>query len=128
MGLPVVCWEETEQSRGDECSHSKICMSTFGLYGKIIAKPGQRDALVAGLLEAAALMQHVPGCELYIVNVSASEPDVVWVTEIWRSASAHQASLTQEEIKALIKRTMPLIADGERIEIVPIAGKGLATE
>jgi len=103
-------------------------MSTFGLYGKIIAKPGQRDALVAGLLEAAALMQHVPGCELYIVNVSASEPDVVWVTEIWRSASAHQASLTQEEIKALIKRTMPLIADGERIEIVPIAGKGLATE
>ena len=103
-------------------------MSTFGLYGKIIAKPGQRDALVAGLLEAAALMQHVPGCVLYIVNVSASEQDVVWVTEIWRSASAHQASLTQEEIKALIKRTMPLIAGGERIEIVPIAGKGLATE
>ncbi len=103
-------------------------MSTFGLYGKISAKPGQRDALVAGLLEVAALMQHVPGCELYIVNVSASEQDVVWVTEIWRSASAHQASLTQEEIKALIKRNMPLIAGGERIELVPIADKGLATE
>ena len=72
-------------------------MSTFGLYGKIIAKPGQRDALVAGLLKAAALMQHVPGCELYIVNVSASEQDVVWVTEIWRSASAHQASLTSHK-------------------------------
>ena len=100
-------------------------MSTFGLYGKIIARPGQRDALVAGLLEA--LMQHVPGCELYIVNVSASEPDVVWVTEVWKSASAHQASLTQEEIKALIKRTMPLIAGGERIEIIPIGGKGLPT-
>ena len=103
-------------------------MSKFGLYGKIIAKPGQRDALVAGLLEAAALMQHVPGCELYIVNASASEPDVVWVTEVWRSASDHQASLAQEEIKALIKRTTPLIAGGERIEIIPIAGKGLATE
>jgi quinol monooxygenase YgiN len=50
------------------------------------------------------------------------------VTEIWWSASAHLASLTQEEIKALIKRNMPLIADGERIEIVPIAGKGRATE
>ena len=47
-------------------------MSTFGLYGKIIAKPGQHDALVAGLLEAAALMQHVPGCVLYIVNVSSA--------------------------------------------------------
>ena len=74
------------------------------------------------------MMQHVPGCELYIVNVSASEPDVVWVTEVWRSASDHQASLGLEEIKALIKRTMPLIAGGERIEIIPIAGKGLATE
>jgi quinol monooxygenase YgiN len=102
-------------------------MSTFGLYGKIIAQPGQRDALVAGLLEAAALMQHLPGCELYIVNVSASEPDAVWVTEVWRSASDHQASLAQEEIKALIKRTMPLIAGGERIEIIPIGGKGLPT-
>jgi quinol monooxygenase YgiN len=100
-------------------------MSKFGLYGKITAQPGQRDALVAGLLEAAALMQHVPGCELYIVNVSATEPDAVWVTEVWSSDSAHQASLTHDEVKALIKRTMPLIAGGERIEIVPIGGKGL---
>jgi quinol monooxygenase YgiN len=103
-------------------------MSKFGLYGKVIAQSVQRDALVAGLLEAAALMQNVPGCELYIVNVSASEPDVVWVTEVWRSASDHQASLRLEEIKALIKRTVPLIAGGERIEIIPIAGKGLAIE
>ena len=103
-------------------------MSKFGLYSKIITRPGQRNELVAGLLEAAALMQHIPSCELYIVNVSASEPDVVWVTEVWRSASEHQVSLTQEEIKALIKRTMPVIAGGERIEIIPIGGKGLTTE
>jgi len=103
-------------------------MSKFGLYGKITAQPGQRDALVAGLLEAAALMQHVPGCELYIVNVSATDADAVWVTEVWSSASAHQASLTLDEIKALIKRNMPLIAGGERIEIVPIGGKGLPTD
>jgi len=103
-------------------------MSKFGLYSKIMAQPGQRDALVAGLLEAAALMQHIRGCELYIVNVSTSEPDVVWVTEVWRNASDHQASLAQEEIKELIKRTMPLINGGERIGIVHIAGKGLTTE
>jgi hypothetical protein len=28
-------------------------MSKFGLYGKIVTQPGQRDALVAILLEAA---------------------------------------------------------------------------
>lgn len=103
-------------------------MSKFGLYSKITAQPGQRDALVTGLLEAAALIEHIPGSELYIVNVSATEPDAVWVTEVWSSASAHEVSLTHNEIKALIKRNMPLIAGGERIEIVPIGGKGLPTD
>jgi quinol monooxygenase YgiN len=103
-------------------------MSKFGLYSKITAHSGQRDALVAVLLEAAAAMQHVPGCELYLVNVSATEPDAVWVTEVWSSRAAHEASLTRDESKALIKRGMPLIAGGERIEIVPIGGKGLPTD
>ncbi len=103
-------------------------MSKFGLYSKITAHPGQRDALVAVLLEAVASMQHVPDCELYIVNVSATEPDAVWVTEVWSSQAAHEASLTRDEIKAFIKRGMPLIAGGERIEIVPIGGKGLPTD
>jgi quinol monooxygenase YgiN len=103
-------------------------MSKFGLYGKITAHSDQRDALVAVLLEAAALMQHVPGCELYIVNVSATEPDAVWVTEVWSSPADHEASLTRDEIKTLIKSGMPLIAGGERIEIVPIGGKGLPTD
>ncbi len=34
-------------------------------------------------------MQHDPDCELYIVNVSAAEPDAVWVTEVWSSQAAH---------------------------------------
>jgi len=103
-------------------------MSKFGLYGKITTHPGQSDALVAVLLEAATLMQHVPGCELYIVNISATEPDTVWVTEVWSSQADHEASLTRDEIKTLIERGMPLIAGGERIEIVPIGGKGLPTD
>ena len=87
-----------------------------------------RAALVAGLLEAAVFMQHIPGGELSMVNVSASEPDVVRVAEVWSRESAHQASLAPEEINALIKRNMPLIAGSERIEIVPIGGKGLPTD
>lgn len=108
-------------------SRPEVCiyMSKFGLYGKITTHPGQHDALVAVLLEAAALMQHVSGCELYVVNVSPTEPEVIWVTEVWSSAEAHQASLTLEGIKETIKRGRPLIAGGERIEIVPIGGKGL---
>jgi quinol monooxygenase YgiN len=61
------------------------------------------------------------------VNISATEPDAVWVTEVWSSLADHEASLTRDESKALINRGLPLIAGGERIEIVPIGGKGLST-
>ncbi len=101
-------------------------MSRFGLYGKVIAHRGQRDALVVILLEAAALLQDDPDCTLYVVNVSATEPDVVWVTEVWSSQAAHQASLTRDDTRTLIERGMPLIAGGERVEVVPVGGKGLS--
>lgn len=103
-------------------------MSKFGLYGKINVYPGQREALVAVLLEAAALLQDDPRCELYVVNVSATEPDDVWVTEVWSSQADHEASLTRDDIKAIIKRGMTLIAGGERIEVVPVGGKGLPVQ
>lgn len=102
-------------------------MSKFGMYNKIPTPPGKRDELVELLLEAAAAMQEIPGCDLYLVNVSASEPDVVWVTEVWESAEAHQASLSLDSTKEAIKRGMPLIAGPvESIKLVPMGGKGLS--
>ena len=103
-------------------------MSKFGLYGKIIVKQGQRDTLVGILLQAAALLQDDPDCELYLVNVSPTEADTMWVTEVWSSQSAHEASLARDDVRALIGRGMPLIAGGERIEVVPVGGKGLPAD
>ena len=100
----------------------------YGMYGKIVAQPGQRDALVAVLLQAAEAMRHVPGCELYIVNTTPAEPDVIWVTEVWSSRKAHQEALEREEVKTTIARNRHLIAGGDRIELAPVGGKGLATE
>jgi quinol monooxygenase YgiN len=100
-------------------------MSKFGLYGKITTQHGERDNLVAILLQAAASLQDDPDCELYIVNVSPTEPDTIWVGEVWSSREAHAASLTRDDVKALLQRGMPMIAGGERIEVVPVGGKGL---
>jgi len=101
-------------------------MSRLGLYTKIIARAGQRDALVAVLVDAAAALQSVADCELYIVNVSAMEPDAVWVTEVWSSPEAHRAYLATDDMKAALDRGMPLIGGPvEPIEIVPLGGKGL---
>jgi len=56
-------------------------MDRFGMYGKILAKSGQRDALVEVLIEASRLLAPLPGCDVYIVSVSPSEPDAIWVFE-----------------------------------------------
>lgn len=100
-------------------------MSKYGMYAKFTAKPGDRDALAAILLEAAALAEPVPECELYIVNLSDSEPDVLWVTEVWSHEEAHAASLTREATRATIRRAMPLIAGVEPVRLTPVGGKGL---
>lgn len=100
-------------------------MSKFGFYGKFTAHSGKRDEFVQILLEAAASMQTVDGCELYIVNVTDDDPDTVWVTEVWRDAEAHKASLENEDAKALIHRARPMIAGVEQIKLRTLGGKGL---
>jgi quinol monooxygenase YgiN len=96
------------------------------MHAKIRSQAGQRDTLVAVLLEAAAALQQVSGCQLYLVSASASEPDTVWVTEVWSSQAEHQASLTREDVQPILLRGRPLIASFERIEIEPLGGKGLS--
>lgn len=100
-------------------------MSKYGMYVKFTAQAGQRDALAAILLEAAVGAQSDPDCEVYIVNVSETEPDTIWVTEVWSHEEAHKASLQLEETKAAIQRAMPLIAGVESIQVTPIGGKGI---
>jgi quinol monooxygenase YgiN len=104
-------------------------MSKFGMHGKFLAQPGQRDALAAFLLKAAAGLQDVEDCLLYIVNVSPTEADAVWVSEVWTSKEAHRAFISTDEFKAGVALGMPLIAGmGERIEVVPMGGKGCNSE
>lgn len=101
-------------------------MSRYGLFGKIITHEGKRDEFAALLLEAATALQEFAGCELYVVSVSSTEANAVWVTEVWKSAEDHKASLALDSTKAAIERGRPLIAGFEqRTEFMPLGGKGL---
>jgi quinol monooxygenase YgiN len=101
-------------------------MSRFGLCGIMMAHPGQRDALLEELLQAADLVADLPGCEVWIVNTMPDDPDAIWVTEVWRSEADHAASLANDAVKAIIARARPLIAGfGERFTLEPVAGNGL---
>jgi quinol monooxygenase YgiN len=101
-------------------------MPRFGLMGKMMAQPGQRDALRDLLLEAAPTVADVPGCELWFLSLDPNDPDAIWVTEVWRSEADHAASLTDPRVREIIGRGRPLIAGfGERITFQPVGGKGL---
>ena len=98
-------------------------MGMYGLIGKMTAAPGQRDALAAILLEGTGSM---PGCLSYIIATDVSDPDALWITEVWESQATHQASLSLPAVQAAIAKGRPLIAGfSNRVETMPIGGYGL---
>lgn len=95
----------------------------YGLIGKMLAVPGQREALIAILLEGVAGM---PGCLSYVVARDPAELDALWVTEVWESEEHHRASLTLPTVQEAIARGRPLIATfGESVVTEPVGGHGL---
>ena len=95
----------------------------FGLIGSMTAAPGQRDALVAILLEAVGGM---PGCLSYIVAIDPADANAIWITEVWDSKESHAASLTLPSVRAAIDRARPLIAGfGQHTMTTPVGGHGL---
>lgn len=96
----------------------------YGLIGRMKTVPGQRDALIAILIEGVSGM---PGCLSYVVAKDPTDPDALWVTEVWDGQESHKASLTLAPVRDAIARGKPLIAGfGERFETTPVGGHGLA--
>jgi quinol monooxygenase YgiN len=95
----------------------------YGLIGKLTAVAGQRDALIAILLEG---VRDMPGCLSYVVAKDSAGADTIWITEVWNSEDSHKASLTLPSVKDAIGRGKPLIAGfGERVVTEPVGGHGL---
>ena len=95
----------------------------YGLIGKMNTVPGQRDALIAILLEA---MDKMPGCLSYIIAKDPSDENGIWITEVWDTKTSHEASLKLPSVQRAISRGKPLIAGfSNRIETQPVGGHGL---
>jgi quinol monooxygenase YgiN len=95
----------------------------YGLIGQMIAAPGKRDELVKLLLQGSGSM---PGCLSYVVALDATNPDAMWITEVWDSKDSHKASLNLPAVKSAIAQARPIIAGfGSHIETTPIAGTGI---
>ena len=95
----------------------------YGLIGKMRAAAGQRDALIAILLDGVSGM---PGCLSYVVAQDPADADALWVTEVWDNEASHKASLSLPSVKEAIARGRPLIAGFEQhIETLPVGGHGI---
>ena len=95
----------------------------YGLIGKMSAQAGQRDRLIAILLDGVGGM---PGCLSYIVAKDVSNQDAIWITEVWETKADHDASLALPGVKAAIAAGRPLIATfGPATVTTPVGGPGL---
>ncbi len=96
----------------------------YGLFGKMTAAPGKRDELVGYLLAGTGAM---PGCLIYIVANDPTDPDSIWINEVWASKQQHGDSLKLPAVQAAIAKARPIIAGfgPERFETMPVGGVGL---
>jgi len=95
----------------------------YGLIGKMTATAGQRDALIAILLEG---IEQMPGCRSYVVARDPQDADAVWITEVWSDQQSHRASLSLPQVQNAIARAKPIIASfAEHFVTEPVGGQGL---
>ena len=93
----------------------------YGLYGKLIAQAGKRAEFVEIMMRAAALVGKFPGCHLYIINEDLADETAIWIYELWDNEGVHDASLKDEQVRALISEALPLMGgkpEGAKLRVV----------
>jgi quinol monooxygenase YgiN len=94
----------------------------------MVALPGRGSELASALLRVAEELRPSPGCELYVINKAADEPDTVWVTEVWADEAASDQALSGELGEVGIGEVIGLLAGPpELVELTPLGGPGLPT-
>ncbi len=84
------------------------------------AQPGKRDELAAILEQAAQVVGKMAGCRLYLVNEDVGDEVTVWIYEAWDNKAAHDASLQDDRVRALIGQAMPMLGgapDGSELRL-----------
>jgi quinol monooxygenase YgiN len=99
----------------------------FAQQTRLVAAAGKTDALVGKFLEAGRIQADNADCELMFVSKSETEPNVVYLTEVWRSQEAWERAVRSDAIVAWAA-DMPQLVERrpETIKLDAIGGKGLS--
>ena len=97
---------------------------SHGFHAAIPARPGKGDALVALLLEAPAIDND--DCLVFLVGRSANTPDLVFLTEGWRSEAAHGRAFNSAAGKAYTARLAQFVGgETQYADELPVGGKAV---
>ncbi|MER8186901.1 antibiotic biosynthesis monooxygenase [Kitasatospora sp. NPDC094015] len=101
-------------------------IATYGFTATLTARPGLGDRLVDLLL--TGLDEGAPGsgphCLVYLVSRSASDPDVVQVTEGWTSEEDHHRVFAGAPARAIAGQIDALLAEQPAYtDHVPVRGR-----
>lgn len=91
---------------------------TYGIIGEMKAQPGKRSELIGYLLAGT---RDMPGNIAYMIAEDISDPDALWITEVWKTKTDHENSLKLPSVQDAIAKGRPLIAGfGTRVETRPV--------
>jgi quinol monooxygenase YgiN len=83
----------------------------YGIINRFTAHPGKRDELIAAMTSDEGGLE---GCRSFVVAHDLSDPDAIWLTEVWDSKAHWQASLERPGVKESIAVAIPLVLDWGR--------------
>jgi quinol monooxygenase YgiN len=94
---------------------------TYGYIGSMKTRSGHRDEVVSILLSGVDGLR-AAGCDLYVVSLSETDADTIWVSEVWQSKEHHDASLRLPETRAAIGKAMPMLTGEFTSQELTVAG------
>jgi quinol monooxygenase YgiN len=99
--------------------------ATYGFRATMTARPGKGKELVDLLLSAATDGPAAnDACIVFLVGRSASNDDIVHVTEGWTTQEAHAATFGSDRAKAFTERIAAMVGgEVQYQDELPLGGK-----
>jgi quinol monooxygenase YgiN len=107
IAVVVEAWQAATLTAGGSPRKQGGAMP-YTYMGSMKARPGHRDDVVAILLSGIHSLP-AEGCSSYVVSVSDTDEDTIWVFEIWQTKGHHDASLQLPEVKEAMSKAMPML-------------------
>ena len=96
-------------------------MTRIAFITRIVAKPGQREALKALNATVCAESRNEPGTLVYVMSQSSENPDEFWYFDVYADKAAFDAHCASDAYKAMLARLGPLVEEVRATPLAPFA-------